>query len=640
MEIKTMAPKRKPTNSRKTPSSKSVPNTKRLAQSSKLVPKAKASAPRQVSRVAPKADTSFAGLISARRKELQGTNVFVLNIPYEAQFFSKSLGVEYNTPLRSYIYEGLRLPVQLEPYRSEDFSFERWVEDELNGKVSPIEGANASMKPRPHQVKAIRKIEASAKAGWRGFILADNVGIGKTVEAVFGAYVTAKIKGFTPQNKAKLLIVAPKSVLPHWRNTIKATGVNNLRVVVINYDQAKKLLDSPASASQVKKNVTANRHTMLNGRPNIGWDIIIADEAHKLKNESQRTAAFNNIARYSASAEKAPFTIWASATVGQNPLEVGYLAPIIAQICGFKSLSVEQYGDWLITNKFNVKKSKAGNFSWIKPKPDTTNADREFVLNQQRKDVQRISELLFSPTAPSIRRNPEEIAGWPSQTYAATPLQLSSEGHRLYAEAWNEFRRYIGLNPRGKNPKGGLAATLRFRQKASMLSALSTAEFANDLLDNGIQVAISVEFIETLDTIKDYLEKKGWHCAEFSGRNTNDRENERIRFQKGEAQVMLFTVKEGISLHAGEQLADGTNATAVKRSLVVHDIRYSAIDMTQIVGRTTRDGQLAMAYLMYTEETIEPKILQTVLERMKNVRTLSGDDEGTLEIVQDILDGI
>ena len=126
--------------------------------------------------------------------------------------------------------------------------------------------------------------------------------------------------------------------------------------------------------------------------------------------------------------------------------------------------------------------------------------------------------------------------------------------------------------------------------------------------------------------------------AEFSGRNLQERENERIKFQTGEAQVILFTVLEGINLHAGEQLADGTKATTTKRACVVHDIRYSAIDMTQIIGRTTRDGELANAYLMYTEGTIEANILQVVLNRMKNIRTLSGDDPETLEAIQNILD--
>lgn len=612
----------------------------KLAQSSNLSKKAPQAAKKPVRGTTTAEPQTLTGKIAKLKSELKGARVHVLDIPYEAKFLAKSLGADYNPSLKINFYEGAKLPLQLQPYKTDDYSFERWVEDELNYSPTVVPPSPAVMKPRPHQVVAIRKIEKSCQAGWRGFILADAVGLGKTITAVFGAYVSAKAKGFTPKNKAKVLIVAPKSVLPHWRNTIKATGVNNLKVIVINYDQAKKLLDSPPSATQVKKTATANRHTMTKGKANIAWDIIIADESHKLKNESQRSAAFASISRYADSSDKAPFVIWCSATVAQAPLELGYLAPLVAQMAGMKTLTQAQWGDWLMANNYSVTKSKAGNFSWIKAKADSTPNDLVYIKKQQEKDIKRLSDLLFSPTSPSIRRIPEEIAGWPVQTYIATPLQLSAEGDRLYENAWTEFRKYIGLNPRGKNPNGGFAATLRFRQKASMLSALPTAEFVNDLLDNGVQVAISVEFMETLDVIKEYLLKKGWHCAEFTGRNTADRENERLRFQRGEAKVMLFSVKEGINLHASELLPDGSSATATTRAMVVHDIRYSAIDMTQIIGRTTRDKQLAMAYLMYTEGTIEPEILKVVLNRMKNVKNLAGDDEETLAMVEKVLDEI
>lgn len=633
-----MAQRKKP-QARKPASSKQQINTQRLSQAVKqanFVPKAKTPTKPAVKTISA---TTFQGAILAKKKDLAGTHVYVLNVPFEAQYVMKSLGAVYHPVLKVHIYEGLKLPEQLQVYRSEEFSLERWIEDALNG-ISSITTQPPKMKPRSHQVTAVKKIYSTAKSGWRGFVLADNVGLGKTGSGLWGASLVAKAKNFTPQNPAKVLIVSPKSVIPHWRNTLKALSLDNIKAVVINYDQSKKLLDSPASASNVKKTVTANRHTMLKGKPTIEWDIIIGDESHKLKNESQRSVAFGNIARYQANAKTAPFVIWSSATVGQTPLELGYLAPLIGQMVGVPNLTPDNWGDWLIHNRFNIKKSKAGNFSWVQVKPDMTVSEKEFVLKQQRKDIDRLSELLFNDTSPSIRRNPEDIAGWPTQTYMATPIELSQEGKRLYEEAWNEFRKYIGLHPRGKNPSGGLAATMRFRQKASLLSAISTAEFVNDLLDNGLQVAVSVEFMETIDVMRDYLTKKGWHVAEFSGRNTEIREQERLRFQKGAAQVMLFSVKEGISLHANEMLATGEQATPAKRAMVIHDIRYSAIDMTQIIGRTTRDGELAMAYLMFTEGTIEARILQVVLERMKNVKTLSGDDDTTLFAVQNILDGL
>lgn len=588
----------------------------------------------------PVEDKSFNAIIAKVRKDLAGTHVFVMSMPWEAKGIATVLGAKWHSDLRQFLYEGGVLPAGLVPYASEDFTLERWIEDELNRQPRPITGILASMKPRPHQVKAIKKIEASAKAGWRGFILADNVGIGKTIEAVFGAYTVAQAKGFTPQRKAATLIIAPKSVLPHWRNTIKATGVNNMRFVVINYDQAKKLLDVPPTAESAKTTRTKNKRIANLGVPTIKWDIIIADESHKLKNVSQRTAAFNKVARYSNSPQAAPFVIWTSATVGQNPLEIGYLAPLISQLSGGAAITSKDWGDWLISNHFHVTKSVGGSYSWITPKKEHSEAQKKELQKVQQKDVGRLSEILFGPSSPSIRRNPEDIAGWPTQTHIPTPMELEPDEKRLYDEAWRSFRSFMQMNPRGKNPSGGLAATMRFRQKASLISALHTASFANDLLDNGQQIGISVEFIESLDLIKDYLEKKGWHCAEFSGRNTNEREDERIRFQKGEAKVMIFTVQEGISLHAGELLADGTHATNTKRALLIHDIRYSSIAMAQILGRMTRDGELANAFYMYTENTIESQILQVMLRKMMNLRALSGDNDDTIEVIQDLLDGV
>lgn len=583
--------------------------------------------------------TDYADIMLKFKKTLKGDHVTILESPWEARSIILNLGAKLHNGLKVVIHHGGVLPPQLEPYRSVDFSWERWIEDDLNTSPRVVELPTNKMRPRPHQQEAIKKIVASAQAGWRGFILADNVGVGKTISAIIGASLTAKVKGFTEKNKANLLIIAPKSVLPHWRNTVKATGVNNLRVLIVNYEQAKKLLNPPASANSVKKTSTKNAHTADRGTPAINWDIIIADESHKLKNVSQRSALFSRIARYGQSNNRAPFLIWSSATIGQTPLELSYLAPLIGQMNGIK-LTNSTWGDWLMVQNFSIKKSKAGNFSWVKAPKDATPDIIASTNSARRRDVQRLSEMLFNPQSPSIRRNPEQISNWPKQTHIPTPQVLEPSEIRLYREAWNQFRSYMNLTPRGKNPKGGLAATLRFRQKVSLIRAIHTAEFANDLLDNGNQVIISVEFMETIDTLKEYLQGKGWHVAEFSGRNVNERENERLRFQKGEAQVIISTVKEGVSFHTSEQLPDGTKASSAKRDTLIHDVRYSGLDITQIIGRGTREGQLANAYYMYAEGTVETQILSIVLDKVRNMRILSADEEETVNEIESLLDTV
>ena len=108
------------------------------------------------------------------------------------------------------------------------------------------------------------------------------------------------------------------------------------------------------------------------------------------------------------------------------------------------------------------------------------------------------------------------------------------------------------------------------------------------------------------------------------------REAERLRFQRGEARVVLFTVEEGISLHQGEH-------NDVPRSEVIHDLRWSAIQMAQIEGRCHRDGRFAQVYWAYADDTIEERIAQVVARRIQSMKEMVGDDVETLREIESLL---
>ena len=95
----------------------------------------------------------------------------------------------------------------------------------------------------------------------------------------------------------------------------------------------------------------------------------------------------------------------------------------------------------------------------------------------------------------------------------------------------------------------------------------------------------------------------------------------RVAFQTGALDVVVFTVTESISLHGGE-MAGGER----ERSLVVHDMRHSAIQLQQIEGRCHRDGQRAVIYYAYAEETVEETIAAIVIARMAAMDGMAGDD--------------
>ena len=179
--------------------------------------------------------------------------------------------------------------------------------------------------------------------------------------------------------------------------------------------------------------------------------------------------------------------------------------------------------------------------------------------------------------------------------------------------------------------QNGLVAQLRLKQKTSYLKIPYTLEHIYDLLENNHQVAVSVGFRETLFEMKRILEEKKIGVSIiYGGQSGDEKEVERMKFQKGENTVVLFTVEEAISLHQGEH----NNAV---RSMIIHDLRWSAIQMSQIEGRTHRDGKFSQIYWPYFSETIEEEIAKVVLRRTINMKSMVGDDTQILEEIEGVL---
>ena len=579
---------------------------------------------------------SFLSLVKSLKAAFGGKHVTILEVPWEERDIARSLGADWIEKLNGYVYVGDLLPTRLENYASTDYSYYRWIEDQINGRIKPVKKpADGYYIPKPHQVESIEAIKNTAAAGWRGFLQADATGVGKSIAGLVGASEVATLKGFTANNKAKLLIICPNGAIAHWKNTIRHSQVDNLRVMVVNYESYKKLLTVPKVAKTAKKQKTANKHIAAQGKPFFTWNLIISDESQKIKNiTSQRTKAFERIAQYALEAKIAPYVIWMSATAGQTPLELGYLCPIIGQAARTK-ITMDTWPEWLSKNNFNVSK-KGQTWQWVKP----TGPNDAIARERQKQDVERLAAILFHPKAPSIRRKPEDIEGWPPVNRIAMPIQLTPVHKDKYDQLWTEFRKEMKLSGGSKNPKSILAIQLRFAQKASILRVSQTVDTVVDLIEEGQQVAISVRFLETLDAIRAGLKSQGIECSEFSGRTYIDKEKERIDFQKGKTKVMLFTVEEAVSFHAKESLPDGSKASSAPRSLLVHDMRYSAIAMTQIIGRTHRDGQKSNAYFLYSEDTVEEKMLNIMLNKLGNMTLLSGDNEedGVVEMLRDFVD--
>lgn len=531
----------------------------------------------------------------------------VLDVPFAMRGVATAGGARWDADRSVFVWRGEELPPSLVPFRPGRWSWEAHVERELNaGLRPPPSRPTGAIHPRAHQTVAVAAILRARAAGRPGFLLADDVGLGKTITAWKAILDLPRVE--------TVLVVCPLAVIAHWRRTIEALGDGGKDIVLLNYDRLGKLFEVTPEA---RKRIRSKKGLARAGSA-PEFDVIVWDESHRCKNP---TAARSKLAAKLVA--NAGFCLWLSATAGQNPLELSYLAPLLASVTGSRATDLKDFESWCQEQGLGLTRGTFGRWEW---RGDVS-------------DCAKVRALLFDAPhrgdapAAGLRRRPEDIAGWPAINRILTPIELAGDARDLYAQAWTAFRKEMELAPRGRDPKSALAATLRLRQKSSLIRVAGTIELVHDLLANGHSVAISVAFLETLESIRGALEGDKVECAEIHGRLAAEvREEQRLRFQRGEVRVVLFTVEEGISLHQGEH-------DDVPRSEVIHDLRWSAIQMAQIEGRCHRDGRFAQVYWTYADDTIEDRIARVVAGRIQSMKEMIGDDVTTLREIERLLDG-
>ena len=534
----------------------------------------------------------------------------LLDVPFEERQSASWAGARWDATLRCWTWVGDDpLPAKLNKYAAQPGSWEWWQQCNLNGDAGFITAAPDAKTPvlRPHQREAVEKLRDAWTAGLPGFLLADEVGLGKTYSVLLGVEEMFE--------NLNVLVLAPLSVVAHWRLSLLQTGSRN-RWCVTNYERAKKLLVEPESSKTAVKTRTKNKRHSSQGTSKVEWDIVICDEAHRLKNPvAQRSAAVRQLTSTAPRARRwlpdGSFVIWMSATAGQNPLELAYAAQLLSATSGRPVRKLDEFDQWCRQMGIAVKKGAYGAWGW----------------ERNDADLETMNKLLFESSPPcALRRRPTDIAGWPSLVRQPFPVELNAHEMTLYEEAWEDFCvSVLESKKKGKpSSSNALVAALRFRQKASLLRVEHSVRHVAELVESGLQVAVSAAFIESADALRSGLEKKRIKVASFDGRTSAaERQDERLRFQQDAAQVIIFTVTEGISLHACEEAVQGS---ATSRALVVHDLRWSALEIAQIEGRCHRDGQNAVAYHMFASATVEAKVASAVAARLEDMATMLGDD--------------
>lgn len=183
-----------------------------------------------------------------------------------------------------------------------------------NDHVGRIAGLlfDAQVEPKPHQIDAA--LFALQTPYLNGVILADEVGLGKTIEA--GIVITQ----YWAERKRRILIIAPSSLRQQWQQELleKFLIPSQLLDPKLKDEQLARTAAHSAEVLICSYEFALRHETSLLRQ----WDLVICDEAHRLRNfYTGRNKAPESISHIVRGSGK---TILLTATPLQNRLEELY----------------------------------------------------------------------------------------------------------------------------------------------------------------------------------------------------------------------------------------------------------------------------------------------------------------------------
>lgn len=161
-------------------------------------------------------------------------------------------------------------------YFAEQITLKR-SESSVDGLASAMSGAKVDL--NPHQVDAALFALQSPLS--TGALLADEVGLGKTIEA---GLVLAQ---YWSERKRHILLIVPASLRMQWREELlEKFYIDSVIMESSTFNKAKK--EGKPNPFDLRNKVVICSYNFASRKiaeiKNVDWDLAILDEAHKLRN--------------------------------------------------------------------------------------------------------------------------------------------------------------------------------------------------------------------------------------------------------------------------------------------------------------------------------------------------------------------
>jgi SWI/SNF-related matrix-associated actin-dependent regulator 1 of chromatin subfamily A len=453
----------------------------------------------------------------------------------------------------------------------------------MNAAVdSPLHPAAAPFALYPHQAEGVAFLAAKGRA-----ILGDDMGLGKTRQAIVAMNRAAP--------HGCVLVVCPASLKLNWAREIRLVdpqaaievlglgghGCTTPRWVIVNYD------------------LLARQAERLHA---LAWAGVILDEAHFIKNASQRTSHCLRLLGVSAKEgfeERAPAQVYllTGTPLTNRPRDLFNLLRAVGHPAARSFLSFAKRYCGAYRNEFG----------WV-----TDGASNLGELNLLMKEVM-------------LRRMKDEVLDLPPKIRSWVPVAIDG---RAPLAAHDDFLTWFReANPERPNDTAFLARLTRVRVALHKAKHAAVAERLRDVLATGRKVIVFCCFQEGITR---HAKALGEQAVTITGSDSAQARQQAVeRFQGDpEVRVVLCNLVAG---GVGITLTAGTH-------VIFQDLDWVPANHLQAEDRACRLGQtqpVTVEYF-YAEGTLDGYIASLMETKLKLVSAVQAQEAPEESLLQEL----
>ena len=562
------------------------------------------------------------------------------------------------------------------------------VAEVLEGSASSADGhvllapMESNVIPLPHQINALSRAISGDRVR---YLLADEVGLGKTIEA--GLIMRElKLRGLVK----RILVVAPKGIVTQWVAEMQTHFREQFQLVLGEdiktlqrltphgdrqstawtvFDQVIVSLDSVKPMDK-RRGWSADRIAGYNQNRfedliTAGWDLVVVDEAHRLGGSTDQ------VARYKLGrglAEAAPYVLLLSATPHQGKTDAFHRLMSLLDDKAFPdmdSVSRETVAPYVIRTEkrkaidadgnalFKPRRTQMAPIKWEERhhlQQVLYEAVTDYVregYNQALKEKKRhigflmilMQRLVVSSTR-AIRTTLERRLSALKDGEQQASLRLTEienypedfddlfdmDGQELLDELLKS--QVSALQSESSHVETLLDAARRCEQAGSDAKAEALIEWIYKLQDEEnepeLKVLIFTEFVPTQQMLKEFLEVRGISVVTLNGSmDMTERQQAQDTFRSN--------VRVLISTDAG---GEGLNLQFC-HVIVNYDIPWNPMRLEQRIGRVDRIGQpkTVQAINFVFEDSVEFRVREVLEQKLAVIF-----DEFGIDKTGDVLD--